>query len=401
MSRKNRIELIKKIEKARSSRVIAYVTADRPGIEHLIMADVVPIIHEHILSFPKEERKKIDLFLYSRGGQSDVPWSIVSMIREYCEKGGFGVLLPFRAHSASAMISLGADEIVMGPKAELGPIDTTLTMPHSPKDEDTKDRLPINVEDVMGYFSLFEKINKSDDIDKKEGNTKAFELISSQINPLALGSVHRSLQQTKLVAERLLRSRVDKLDDETIRGIVDKMSSEIYSHNHVISRTEAIDSVGIKYCVRAEEKGINELLWELYSDYKEFFSLGDYFDPNTYLIENDLDTYEWKNLPIACVESSSSLNFQTKSVSVTRLKKIPPQVSLALQNLGFPQVVIPNLPNGTTPENVAKYIEQIFPKIVSGVVDKAAKYAAKEFLKALPLAGFQRIDFGLKWNTEK
>ncbi|MBU0734226.1 MAG: hypothetical protein KKG10_08760, partial [Proteobacteria bacterium] len=46
------------------------------------------------------------------------------MLREFCEK--LAVLVPFRAHSAGTTLALGADEIVMGPLGELGPVDPSV-----------------------------------------------------------------------------------------------------------------------------------------------------------------------------------------------------------------------------------------------------------------------------------
>jgi hypothetical protein len=86
-SREKRKELIAEIESKRESKVITYVTSDRPGLEFKILPDVVSIIHEHILALKEKEQKKLDLFLYSRGGASDVPWTIVSMFRQYAKKG--------------------------------------------------------------------------------------------------------------------------------------------------------------------------------------------------------------------------------------------------------------------------------------------------------------------------
>lgn len=126
MGRDNRIELIKGIEEKRKSKVIAYVTSDRINLSSGISGDAVPILHEHVLALTPEERGKLDLFIYSRGGDSDIPWTIVSMFREYSKQGPFSVLIPYRAHSAATVISLGADEIIMTEKSELEPIDITL-----------------------------------------------------------------------------------------------------------------------------------------------------------------------------------------------------------------------------------------------------------------------------------
>ena len=115
MTRRQRVELIKKIQTKRKSKIITLITSDRPNLSapiHHIMND---IIYEQLRTIKRkgEEFEIIDLFLYSRGGDSDAPWSIVSTIREVFPDKQFNVLIPFRAHSAATMISLGADEVVM------------------------------------------------------------------------------------------------------------------------------------------------------------------------------------------------------------------------------------------------------------------------------------------------
>jgi ClpP class serine protease len=79
-------------------------------------------MYDHIRDLPKSSR--IDLFLYSRGGAIEVPWRMITMLREHCNH--LSVLIPYRALSAATLIALGCDEIVMGGKAELGPIDPAL-----------------------------------------------------------------------------------------------------------------------------------------------------------------------------------------------------------------------------------------------------------------------------------
>ena len=284
MSRENRKKLIKEIETKRGSKVITYVTSDREGLSVQIAGDVISLIHEHILALKEEERTKLDLFIYSRGGHSDVPWAIVSMFREYSHKGSFSVLIPYRAHSAATVISLGADEIVMTKKAELGPIDITIgSGPYNPTEKNSIQRLPISVEDVTGYFSFLEKIG----CERPDEKMKGFELLTNHVHPLALGTVSRLLEETKLVGLRLLSTRANPFGEEENHEIIRKLSSEVYSHSHSISRSEAVKYIGIKQVKNAEEVGIADELWALYKEYRELFSLEDPFRPEEYLISNN------------------------------------------------------------------------------------------------------------------
>ena len=112
MSRTKRKKLIQDIEKQRGSKIVAIVTSDRPNLHNPIEADIVSILHDHILAMDSREKMKLDLFIYSRGGDSDVPWTIVSMLREYCREGSLGSLIPYRAHSAATLIALGCDQFM-------------------------------------------------------------------------------------------------------------------------------------------------------------------------------------------------------------------------------------------------------------------------------------------------
>src|SRR6266581_1169308 len=153
VSRQERVELLQHIQEIRNSHVLVYITGDRLGAEAMIAPDIIRTLYDHLqaLVSASPEKRRIDLYLYSLGGDVSVPWRIVTMIREFCDE--FCVLIPYKAYSATTMISLGADHIVMGKKAELGPIDPSL-QEHQKR---------ISVEDVTSYLAFMrEKANVSD-----------------------------------------------------------------------------------------------------------------------------------------------------------------------------------------------------------------------------------------------
>jgi len=398
MSRKNRKKIIQEIEKKRDSKVIAYVTSDRLGLSVQIAGDVVSLIHEHILGLKEEERLKLDLFLYSRGGQSDVPWTIVSMFREFSQKGSFSVLMPYRAHSGATVIALGADEIVMTKKAELGPIDITIgSGPYNPTEKDSNQRLPISVEDVTGYFSLLEKVG----CERPDEKMKGFELLTNHVHPLALGTVSRLLEETKLVALRLLSTRADPFSEEENHEIMRRISSEVYSHNHAISRTEAVKYIGLKQVKSAEEIDIADELWALYEEYKLLFHLDDPFKPEEYLISNSLEENTWTDLNLACVESLKRFDICKKSLRVRRLRQVPPQINLNLTNLNLPKINIPNLPPNVSQEQINALVQQVVSSVIQQSLNDAVQVAVQQLIRSLPQAGFEHFSFNSGWKKEK
>lgn len=394
MSWDDRRKIIETIQGIRESKLITYVTSDRPNLSIPILGDVVSIIHDHILALTSNGNRKLDLFIYSRGGDSDIPWSLVSMFREYCKDGSFSILIPYRAHSAATVIALGADEIVMTKKAELGPIDITLMQgPFNPKDPFDHQTLPVSVEDVMGYFSLLEKVG----CERADQKMQGFSELTKKVNPLALGTVSRLLEQTKLVALRLLSTRKKAFSKRKNQQIIRRLSAEIYSHRHTISRTEAINYLGLNQVRKAEDVQISDELWHLYEEYQNFFSFDIPFTPEEYLINNNLDEFTWKDLNLACIESENKSNIYRRDIKVKRLKQMPPQVTLNLEKLAFPNINLPNI-TGITPDQITQLIQNILPAIAQPIIQQAAAEAAQLFLKSLPSAQFERYEYNVRWE---
>ena len=205
-------ELIKQIQNIRGSKLISYITGDRQLANARIAEDAVRPLYDHLLSIGKNQ--KIDIFLYSRGGSVSVPWRIVTMFREFCDE--LSILVPYKAHSAATLISLGADKIIMGKKAELGPIDPTLVKVMT--GETTGSPQEISVEDVNSYISFIkERANISD----QSALAQVVSILANNLTPLTLGSVNRENSHIRLVARKLLTSIVEKLDEAKINSIIE------------------------------------------------------------------------------------------------------------------------------------------------------------------------------------
>jgi len=295
MERKTSIE---KIEKLRKSRLITYLTSDRQGpMNAKIAMDVVPIISKQLRTISKTP--KIDLFLYSTGGDTMVPWRLVSMIREYCEK--FSVLIPYKAHSAASMIALGADEIVMSDLSELSPIDPSATNIFNPQDpQNPQNKIPISVEDVMAYFDLAKnKFGIKNDEELAKIFNKFVES-NPQIHPLALGNINRTHNLIRILAKRLLKSHKLPMKETEIEKIVDYFTEKLYSHQYFIGRKEAKEDLGLKTIIKAEEK-LSEAMTDLYEGYAKEMELGVLWNPENELGFNAAQNK--KDYKIAFIES--------------------------------------------------------------------------------------------------
>ena len=78
----DRLNLYKELEEIRKSKVIIFITGDRPGLETQIHQEVLDFFINHLDNIVNCE--KISLFLYTRGGNTLAAWSIVNLIRQFC-----------------------------------------------------------------------------------------------------------------------------------------------------------------------------------------------------------------------------------------------------------------------------------------------------------------------------
>ena len=149
---KERIDLYKELEREFNSKLIVYITSDRPNMSAQIAPDVIDCFIEHLDKIGPCER--ISLFLYTRGGDTSTARNIVNLLRMYGDN--IQVIVPHKAHSAGTIISLGANEIIMTKQATLGPIDPSL---HTALNARVIDGsiYPVSVEAVKGVSFSVEK----------------------------------------------------------------------------------------------------------------------------------------------------------------------------------------------------------------------------------------------------
>lgn len=273
MAKAERVRLIKEIEKHRESRVISYITSTRPGLEVQMAMDSIRRIYEHLTS-ERENCKKIDLFIHSNGGDGIVPWRLVTLIREFCEK--FAVIVPHRAFSAATLTALGADEVVMHGMGMLGPTDPTVVNPFNPQDPaNPSQKLGISVEDVTAYLAL---IKEDAGITHDDELVLAFNKLADQVHPLALGNVKRSLSQSRMMARKLLGLHMDAAQEaHKIKEIVDNLTSKLFYHGHPINRAEAKNQLGLP-TIQNPDPEVEDLIWKLYLDYELEMKLDEPFN---------------------------------------------------------------------------------------------------------------------------
>ena len=253
MSEQVRKELIRGLGELRKSQVITYVTSSRPNIRSDM--DSTDIIHfrKHLEAIC-EKCNSLDLFIYSYGGELEVAWELVNLMREY--HMDFNILIPYHAHSAATLLAFGAKEIIMGKMAALGPIDPTIRVSGG-----NMDGMEISVSDMDTYEDF---LREEYNVTKPEEKVKAYEKLTENVQPVLIGRAYRNYLETSDDAKRLLRKYIH--DESKVEQIVDYFIRGIHTHNHSISRREARKiGLNVKFTTTREE----QLMWNLYREYEK------------------------------------------------------------------------------------------------------------------------------------
>jgi len=298
MGREERLCLIQRIQEIRHSNVICYVTGDRENVSTRIAPDVIRVFYRHLEAMGACER--IDLFLYTRGGDVLTPWRLVNLIREYANY--FSVLVPFRAYSAGTLIGLGANEIVMGKMGELGPIDPSVANAFNPQDPNNPTaKIPVSVEDVSSFITLAVEIGQ---LKGQEQMESVFSHLADKVHPLALGNVQRNYSLIRSIARKLLRLHMSADDEDLIRDIINNLTEKLYAHNHMISRREAKQDIKLPVVQPSPE--LEQAMWNLYEEYERKLNLLEPFNPAELVTEQQKKTdFE---VPGGIIESLSALD---------------------------------------------------------------------------------------------
>jgi hypothetical protein len=321
-----RLEHLKHLEKSCGAPVITYVTSDRQGLTTRIANDAVRIIHSHLEAIGK--RKEIDLFLYTTGGVLMAPVRLVHLFREYCDV--FKVLVPHRALSAGSLLCLGADEIVMAKLAELSPVDPSTANAFNPQDPlNPPRRIPISVEDVRAYHEL---AREQAGLKSEDKMLEVFRSLTSQINPIALGNVHRVYSEIRTLVRNLLSIHMTSEEDKLKIPEIVKDLTQQYTHDYPICRTEA-EKLGLK--VKRPDKDLEFSMMNLFRDYEKDLKLQEPFNPDALLKEQESCEFRFET---AYIESDSRSDAFIQEGVIRRQPQAPPPPKSPIPGVVFPPI---------------------------------------------------------------
>lgn len=379
MARAERKALIERIEEMRGTRVITYVTGERPPFGAQIGTDAVRPLYDHLRELGHIE--SLDLLIISRGGDIDIPWRIANAFRATADK--WNLLVPFCANSAATLLALGADEIVMGPQAELGPIDPTMSFLRQVGDSQIEDK--VSVEDVMSYVRF---LNERAVLTEQGALAASVAKLTDRMDAVSIGRAFRTHTHIREVARLMLGSRSEPASDEATANIVTTLAEKVYAHGHAIGRREATD---LELPVVEASPDLDAVMWDLLTEYEDLLKVNDPVDP----MEKIRGADEWRDeTSLAAIESAWGLHEYQGTIEVKGKRQMP-------QNLAVNVNVQMNAPAAANPGN-KQALQQAFQKMLDEVQQGlvgAAQQAVNDALKTqAPLTGAEWALRGAKWT---
>jgi hypothetical protein len=223
----------------------------------LIHPDSVTLFAE--LLHGSDKSKELHLLLRSPGGDGEVAIRLARMAQASCAK--FVVVVPDIAKSAATILALGADQIIMAPPSDLGPIDPQVLVPE------------------RGYISAKEVIAAVDDalndVHKRPGTyaLRSALLGMGNVDATLYQFAKSALGQTREIARQALGSnprRTQEDVDALAEVVADRLITDPHAHSAVVGAAEA-RAVGLPVTELAPDCRWWQEIWTIWTRY---FALG-------------------------------------------------------------------------------------------------------------------------------
>jgi hypothetical protein len=198
--------------------------------------------------------EKIYLFIKSDGGSGQVSLRFVNLLRRHCKR--LIALVPLECASAATMITLGADEIQMGPTAYLTAVDTSLNHSLSPLDRDN-DRVSVSLDELNRVIRRWRA-------EQQDATDNPYKSLFNYVHPLVIGAVDRAESLSVMLCRELLGYHI--ADEKRAHEIAATLNSKYPSHSYPILLSEA-QKIGLK--AKPLDPQVNAMLLELNRLYSE------------------------------------------------------------------------------------------------------------------------------------
>ena len=250
------VDSLEKLETLRGSRALLFACQDRPPFPKSFDDSDLAVLYDCLNTLGKVER--LDLVLHSAGGKVTVTRRLYTLLRQYAQE--LTVFVPHKARSSATLLCLGANEIVMTPLSELGPLD-----PHISAASSGQGPAVLSAEDIRAYRAVAEEWFG---ITTEAHRMELFKGLSERIFPTTLSNFYRADKQMWQFACEFLTSQLPRATQAQREAVADKLVSGYFEHDYPIMLDEAA-ALGLE--ARASTTEEEPLLSALRKGYTEAF----------------------------------------------------------------------------------------------------------------------------------
>lgn len=224
----------------------------------LLVFDADPVFPPVVLMTEHEllgkDYPEIDVLIHTHGGHIESAFNVTKLLRTAAKK--INVLIPYKAKSAGTLICLGADNIIMSPISELGPLDTQI--------RESQDGDAETYKSALNGFKALEQVQKHafDNLDlaakmlvSRSGlkmaeavklaidfSGKTSSCLYNQLNPITIGEYARALEVGELYGINILTRYLGWSEEKAV-NTVKRLVYEYPSHGFSVD-AEELQSLG-------------------------------------------------------------------------------------------------------------------------------------------------------------
>lgn len=243
--RKEAQPILAQIEEKREAVVVPVLYS----MSRFIASPDVDVLYDVLRSIGPQP--KIDVIIFSAGGNPDQAYMMGTMFQEFA-KQKLVVVVPRYVKSAATLLVCAADEILMLPASELGPIDPVVESP------ETKRPIP-----VLSFLELLEMIGKMPKplIPGLTGISDVIEKMLSKVPIAEFGDYARLTDHMISLAETLLSRRMFRDNPSAAKLIAEDLCKRYKAHSAAITIVDAKE-LGLKLIDTSKE--LQDTIWSLH-----------------------------------------------------------------------------------------------------------------------------------------
>lgn len=257
--RYRRQSLIKRYKELTGANLVTFIDSIYPDC----------LVQMEDILYDCDQRFELHVLLASPGGDGETALKIIRLMHSHCSK--LTIVVPDMAKSAATIICLGADEILMGPVGDLGPIDPQMVLGGG--------RSMASAKEIVAALDEAERR-----VNENPNSFPLFSSLLSDVNMLMIEQARSALDRSESLMREALSSLPRRKDDE-----IDRLSSDLKApliddpsiHSAVFSADDAARyGLPVKKADVCSEQW--RIIWNLWTSY---YAMGCFPAGNTSVYE--------------------------------------------------------------------------------------------------------------------